>query len=121
MQASFQTDATELSAEGLNRLRTLLVQEAQVHAAQCRQHRATVRQLRDLKDADSVLERELAEVGEARAREAIAEVEHALRRLESGEYGLCEACGTPVPFERLEAVPSARFCVRCPGRRPGWR
>ena len=121
MQASSHTDVTELSAEGLNRLRTVLVKESQAQAAQCRQHAATVRLLRGLTDADGVLERELAEVGEARAREAIAEVEHALRRLEDGEYGLCEACGAPVPFERLEAVPSARFCVRCPGRRPGWR
>ena len=121
MQASPQTAATELSAQGLDRLRTLLVQESQVQATQCRQHAATVRQLRGAMDSDSVLERELAEVGEARAREAIAEIEHALRRLEAGEYGLCEACEAPVPFERLEAVPSARYCVRCPGRRPGWR
>ena len=121
MQASPRTAATELSAEGLDRLRTLLVQESLAQAARSRQHGATVRQLRGAMDADSVLERELAEVGEARSREAIAEIEHALRRLEAGEYGLCEACGAPVPFARLEAVPSARYCVRCPGRRPGWR
>lgn len=84
-------------------------------------HVTSAHQLRDLMDPDSVLERELAEAGAVRAREAIAEVEHALDRIEAGTYGRCVSCGQPVPFERLEAVPSARFCVSCPGRRAGWR
>ncbi|MCA1702976.1 MAG: TraR/DksA C4-type zinc finger protein [Actinobacteria bacterium] len=110
-----------MSEVSLTRLRALLLAESQVQAAQCAKHADAVRQLRDLTDADSVLERELAAVGEARAREAMAEIDHALDRMEGGKYGRCEACGASVPFERLEAVPAARFCVRCPGRRPGWR
>jgi RNA polymerase-binding transcription factor DksA len=121
MQASTQTHATGLSEDSLRRLRALLVIESEAQAAQLVEHAAAVRQLRDLTDADSVLERELAEAGETRAREAIAEIEHALARIEEGGYGRCEACGIALPFERLEAVPSARFCVRCPGRRAGWR
>ena len=41
----------------------------------------------------------------------LADVEHALRRLDDGTYGTCEACGRPVGDERLEAMPAARFCV----------
>src|SRR4051812_34063329 len=41
----------------------------------------------------------------------LADVEHALRRLDDGTYGTCEACGNPIPAERLEAMPAARFCV----------
>ncbi len=113
-------DARHLSDEAVARLRRLLVADAATQAAKLAQHRSVVRELRDLTDADSVLERELAEAGAARAEEAMAESEHALQRLDASTYGWCEACGVPIPFERLEAVPSARFCVACPGRRAAW-
>ena len=41
----------------------------------------------------------------------LAEVHDALRKLEEGTYGVCEACGRPIPAARLEAKPSARFCL----------
>jgi RNA polymerase-binding protein DksA len=41
----------------------------------------------------------------------IAEVDAALQRLEEGRYGICEACGRPIPDERLEAVPATRHCL----------
>ena len=39
------------------------------------------------------------------------DVEHALRRLDEGSYGICEACGKPIPEERLQALPATRFCL----------
>lgn len=50
----------------------------------------------------SILERVEAELDD---------VEHALRRLDDGTYGTCEACGRPIDDGRLEAMPAARFCV----------
>ena len=41
----------------------------------------------------------------------LADVEHALQRLDDGTYGTCEVDGKPIPEERLEAVPAARFCL----------
>ncbi|HSS09343.1 MAG TPA: TraR/DksA C4-type zinc finger protein [Acidimicrobiales bacterium] len=41
----------------------------------------------------------------------LADVEHALRRLDDGTYGTCEACGRPISSDRLEAMPAARFCL----------
>ena len=41
----------------------------------------------------------------------LADVEHALERLENGSYGTCEACGRPIDEARLEAQPATRFCV----------
>src|SRR5687767_10963399 len=41
----------------------------------------------------------------------LADVEHAIRRLDDGSYGTCEACGKPIDDARLEAMPAARFCV----------
>ncbi len=39
------------------------------------------------------------------------DVERALRRLDEGSYGVCEACGGPIDDERLRVRPEARFCV----------
>jgi len=41
----------------------------------------------------------------------LADVEHALKRLDDGTYGTCEFDNKPIPEERLEALPAARFCV----------
>jgi RNA polymerase-binding transcription factor DksA len=42
----------------------------------------------------------------------LEDVERAMRRVEDGTYGRCEVDGEPIPDERLEALPAARFCVR---------
>ena len=41
----------------------------------------------------------------------VEEIERARERLERGEYGVCQACGKPIPPQRLEAKPAARFCL----------
>ena len=41
----------------------------------------------------------------------LADIEHAIRRLDAGDYGTCEVCGKAIPDERLEAVPAARLCL----------
>ncbi|MDA8381191.1 MAG: TraR/DksA C4-type zinc finger protein [Actinomycetota bacterium] len=38
-------------------------------------------------------------------------VDEALRRIEAGTYGICEACGRPIEDARLAVLPAARFCV----------
>ena len=113
-------DVSHLSQAALGRLRHLLVVEAAAQGDQLVEHRTMVTKLCGATDVDSQLERELAEAGAARAADAIEDIEHALQRLDARTYGSCESCEAPIPFERLEAIPSARFCVACPGRRPGW-
>lgn len=39
----------------------------------------------------------------------MSEVEAALRRIEAGTYGVCEATGRPIPEERLRALPWTRY------------
>jgi DnaK suppressor protein len=43
----------------------------------------------------------------------LAEIDAALRRVEQGTYGRCQACGEHIGPVRLHAVPEARFCIRC--------
>ena len=52
-----------------------------------------------------------------RAREALAATDEAMRRVADGTYGRCTVCGTPIPAERLEAVPDATTCVSCSSTR----
>lgn len=40
-----------------------------------------------------------------------AEVSAALDRVGAGTYGRCQACGAPIPDERLAAIPWTRVCV----------
>ena len=37
----------------------------------------------------------------------------ALDRIQQGTYGVCENCGQAIDWARLEALPAARFCIRC--------
>ncbi len=43
----------------------------------------------------------------------IEQIRTALKRIESGSYGTCSACGQPIGTERLRAVPGAITCVAC--------
>ncbi len=40
-------------------------------------------------------------------------VNEALGRMESGTFGLCVECDEPISKPRLEAIPYARYCIRC--------
>jgi RNA polymerase-binding transcription factor DksA len=39
------------------------------------------------------------------------DLDRALRKIEEGTYGICEACGKEIPAERLEAVPWTKLCI----------
>ena len=49
----------------------------------------------------------------------LLEVESALDRLDSGEYGTCANCGTSISSKRLQVVPWAGYCVDCQDRVAG--
>jgi DnaK suppressor protein len=47
----------------------------------------------------------------------LRQVEHALTRAASGQYGVCEDCGREIPPRRLQIIPAATLCVACQARR----
>lgn len=61
--------------------------------------------------ATETYERQMDEGLEEDAREQLRQIEKALARIESGEYGRCEVCGKEIPLERLEATPSTTLCI----------
>lgn len=49
----------------------------------------------------------------AKVREELDEVEEAMKRVEDGSYGRCEACGNTLSNEELDEFPLARRCAAC--------
>ena len=43
----------------------------------------------------------------------LSKVDHALDRVASGDYGICETCGKAIPVERLDVLPYSTQCVEC--------
>ena len=102
-----------------------------VRAALEREKDALSRQLGDLgapvdsTEVDMSVDEGFADSGQATAERSQAltlieqlhgtyeEVKQALERLEQGTFGKCENCGRDIPFERLEALPTARLCMEC--------
>jgi RNA polymerase-binding protein DksA len=62
-------------------------------------------------------ERGEAEALAAKLKDALDDVEHALAKHDKGAFGLCEDCGKAIASARLEAMPTARFCIDCASRR----
>ncbi len=40
-------------------------------------------------------------------------IDQALRKIEEGNYGICEECKKPISQKRLTAMPHARLCIKC--------
>jgi DnaK suppressor protein len=48
-----------------------------------------------------------------RERKLIKKIDEALKDIDSGDYGYCEACGIEIGIRRLEARPTATLCIDC--------
>lgn len=43
----------------------------------------------------------------------IRQIEAALQRIETGDYGFCAKCGAEISEERLDVLPHTPFCRNC--------
>ncbi|MGI6129385.1 MAG: TraR/DksA C4-type zinc finger protein [bacterium] len=50
------------------------------------------------------------------SEQLLAQVDHALEKLEAGDYGVCERCGEQIDTARLNALPWATLCYHCQER-----
>ena len=44
-------------------------------------------------------------------QDVLYEIDEAIRRIDGGTFGICEATGQPIEYERLKVLPFARYCV----------
>lgn len=67
----------------------------------------------DIGDAGVAEEDASADFNEAeRDSSALRQVQDALRRIEAGNFGMCDVDGQPIEAERLEASPWVRYCLK---------
>lgn len=61
------------------------------------------------------MEREKAALFATKEGRYLYRIEEALRRLYNApeNFGACHTCGAEVGFERLDALPHARYCIEC--------
>ena len=64
-------------------------------------------------EATEALELEKRLALEKDIRDNLAEIEHALAKLDEGSYGKCDICGEAIEPARLEALPQANLCLSC--------
>lgn len=64
------------------------------------------------------MEREKAFLFASQEGRFLWHIDQALRRLyrEPDNFGKCHSCQSPLAFERLDALPHARYCVECKQR-----
>jgi DnaK suppressor protein len=49
----------------------------------------------------------------AAARQTLSSLNQALERMRQGTFGECAQCGSEIEAKRLEALPWARYCLKC--------
>jgi DnaK suppressor protein len=59
------------------------------------------------------MEREKAFLFASKSGRLLYHIDEALRRLRSGNFGICAECNKPISAARLKAVPHARMCIKC--------
>lgn len=62
-------------------------------------------------DADAMADTERAQAVVRNAQTLLAQVNAALERLDSGNYGICARCGKAIDSRRLERLPYATLCI----------
>jgi len=65
--------------------------------------------------ADSSARELLFELNDSE-RHRLEDIDRALQKIEQGDFGVCEKCGDKISKKRLQAVPYARFCIKCKAR-----
>lgn len=119
--------AKKMNKRDLNKFKKLLEEEKQRLVNELGHIEKSVvgRSLRESSGDLSAYSFHMADVGtDAQERESVFQyattergllydIEDALRKIGTGEYGICEDCEKMIERVRLEALPHARMCLKC--------
>jgi DnaK suppressor protein len=62
---------------------------------------------------DAIQQQQMASANRDQTIALLQEVDAALKRVESDEYGLCQMCDEPIALLRLQAQPHTANCIDC--------
>jgi DnaK suppressor protein len=104
-----------LNAAEIARLRDRLLELRQKLLERLADDQSTMRaaepQTEPLDAAEQTREQDDSVAFAGRDQALLAEIERALAKIQSGNYGLSEASGEPIGVRRLTAVPWARYTI----------
>lgn len=63
--------------------------------------------------AASERDRELTYMLGDRERKKINEIDDALSKIKTGDYGICDECGEQIAKKRLQLIPYSNLCIHC--------
>ncbi len=112
MQKKNQKKLIDSLAEELHRKRAALLGEV----AGAEKDLQTITQEREAEMEESAQKERISTILDRlddRQRQQLEEIDDALQRIASGDYGKCADCGEPIPVARLRAVPMTQFCMEC--------
>ncbi|MCP4598817.1 TraR/DksA family transcriptional regulator [Neptuniibacter sp.] len=62
---------------------------------------------------EALQQQNMAKANLGQCQERIRQVEEALRKIDSEDYGYCDSCGDEISLARLHAKPESPLCIGC--------
>jgi RNA polymerase-binding transcription factor DksA len=106
------TTRTKVPSRWAQQYQTLCAERDKLLERDCSAGESFQPKLDDLAEAASEeSQRSITLVAATATYDTIREVLAAIRRIERGTYGVCEITGEPIPAERLNSIPWARYSL----------
>ena len=62
---------------------------------------------------DAIHNKSVVEAALREAQSKLAALKHALTKVDSPDFGICQRCKKPIPPKRLLLMPQSPYCVHC--------
>ncbi len=119
MSTATATQSKSLTKKELKKFQELLEDKRKVVLERARQmlSEGMVLDANDLPDEMDLASSEYIQSFEFRLRgrekSLLSKLDHALKKIEDGSFGICEICDEAIGKKRLEARPETSLCIKC--------
>ena len=62
---------------------------------------------------DALQSQAMLQEASRRREQSLQKISRALRKIDAGEYGICEGCGEEIIEKRLQIYPTVDCCIEC--------